>query len=145
MPLRELRLLYVCREPAAPTPSRLKTPQEAASLFVSVLGNEAVEVFGAVYVTTKHDVICYHEISRGTLNATMVHPREVFKPAVLGNAAAVIVGHNHPSGEPEPSVDDDKLTARLLAAGVLMGIDVLDHVIVGHNGRYFSFREAGRL
>jgi DNA repair protein RadC len=145
MSLRELRLLYVCRDPTAPTLPSLKTPHEAASLFASVLGNEAVEVFGAVYVTTKQDVICYHEISRGTLNATMVHPREVFKPAVLGNAAAVIVGHNHPSGEPEPSVDDERLTARLVAAGVLLGIDVLDHVIVGSENRYYSFRESGAI
>lgn len=145
MSLRELRLLYVCREAAAPTPSRLTTPQETASLFASILGNEAVEVFGAVYVTTKQDVICYHEISRGTLNSTMVHPREVFKPAVLSNAAAVIVGHNHPSGEPEPSVDDEQLTARLVAAGALLGIDVLDHVIVGSENRYYSFRESGRM
>lgn len=145
MSLRELRLLYVCRDPATPSPSRLKTPQEGASLFASIVGNEAVEVFGAVYLTTKHDVICYHEISRGTLDSTMAHPREIFKAALLANAAAVIVGHNHPSGEPEPSVDDTKLTGRLIAAGLLMGIDVLDHVIVGSDSRYFSFRESGRM
>jgi len=72
------------------------------------------------------------------------HPREVFKAALLANAAAIILTHNHPSGDPTPSADDMALTRRLAEAGTLIGVEVLDHIIVG-DGRYFSFREGGRL
>jgi DNA repair protein RadC len=89
-------------------------------------------------------VIAYHEVSRGTLDATLVHPREVFKAALLSNAASIILTHNHPSGDPTPSPDDHQLTRRLVDAGRLIGVEVLDHIIVG-DGRYFSFREGGRL
>jgi len=78
------------------------------------------------------------------LNATAVVPRDIFREAALGAAAAVIVFHNHPSGDPSPSPDDVELTRRLVAAGTLMGIDVVDHVILGDVG-YCSFREMGRL
>jgi DNA repair protein RadC len=73
-----------------------------------------------------------------------VHPREIFREAAAGSAAAIVLFHNHPSGDPEPSREDRRLTERLIAAGVLMGIDVLDHIILG-DGRYFSFREKGTL
>ena len=89
-------------------------------------------------------VIAYHEVSRGTLDATLVHPREVFKAALLANAAAIVLCHDHPSGEPTPSPDDLQLTRRLVEAGTLLGVDVLDHVIVG-DGRYYSFKESGCL
>jgi DNA repair protein RadC len=95
-------------------------------------------------LTTKHRVIAYHEVSRGTLDATLVHPREVFKVALLANAAAIILTHNHPSGDPSPSPDDVQLTRRLVEAGVLLGVEVLDHIIVG-DGRYYSFQEVGGL
>ena len=93
---------------------------------------------------TRHAVIAYHEVGRGTLDAVLVTQREVFKAAILGNAAAVIVGHSHPSGDPTPSSDDFELTSRLTAAGVLLGIEVLDHIVVG-DGRYVSFKEIGLL
>jgi DNA repair protein RadC len=89
-------------------------------------------------------VIGYYEVSRGTLDSTLVHPREVFKAAILANAAAIILTHNHPSGDPTPSPDDLALTQRLVQAGQIIGIDVLDHVIVG-DGRWTSFVELGRL
>jgi DNA repair protein RadC len=95
-------------------------------------------------LSTKHRVIAYHEVSRGTLDSTLVHPREVFKAALLANAAAIIVNHNHPSGDPSPTIDDLEVTRRLVAAGEILGIVVLDHIVVG-DGRYFSFKEAGRL
>jgi RadC-like JAB domain len=90
-------------------------------------------------------MLCYHEVSRGVLDASLVHPREIFKPAVLSNAAAIVIGHNHPSGDPTPSHDDLELTARLVKAGQLLGIEVLDHIIIGHDGRYCSLRELGQL
>ncbi len=78
------------------------------------------------------------------MDSTPVHPREVFKAAVLANAAAIIVCDNHPSGDPTPSLDDLKVTKRLLASGAVLGIEVLDHIVVGE-GRYFSFKESRRL
>jgi DNA repair protein RadC len=89
-------------------------------------------------------VIAYHEVSRGTLDATLVHPREVFKAALLANAATIVLAHNHPSGNPAPSPDDMALTRRLIDAGRLLGVDVLDHIVIG-DGRYVSFRERGWL
>jgi DNA repair protein RadC len=92
----------------------------------------------------KRHAIAYHEVSRGTMDGTTVHPREVFKAALLANAFGIIVGHNHPSGDPEPSNDDVVLTHRLVAAGELIGIPLFDHIIVS-DGRYVSFLETGRL
>jgi DNA repair protein RadC len=80
----------------------------------------------------------------GTLNSTVVQPRDVFREAALGAAAAIVVFHNHPSGDPSPSPDDVELTSRLAAAGTLMGIDVVDHIILG-DMRYCSFKEMGKL
>ena len=80
----------------------------------------------------------------GTLDASIVHPREVFREAVAGGAAAIVVFHNHPSGDPEPSPEDTHLTERLMAAGLLMGISVLDHVILG-DARYYRYREKGSV
>ena len=95
-------------------------------------------------LTTKHRVIAYHEVSRGILDSTLVHPREVFRAAILANAAGIVAGHNHPSGDPTPSPDDIALTRRLAAAGEVLGVPLLDHIIVG-DGRYYSFKEVGCL
>lgn len=104
-----------------------------------------VEVFGVLLLNGRHCVQSFAVLSVGCLDASIVHPREVFRAAILGNASAVILFHNHPSGDPEPSADDIALTERMMAAGVLMGINVLDHIITGYDGRYSSFRERGRL
>jgi DNA repair protein RadC len=111
---------------------------------VPLLQHEAVEVCGLLCLSTKHDVVAYHELSRGTLDGTVVHPRDVFRSALLANAASVIVGHNHPSGDPTPSPDDVRLTDRLSHAAQILNVELMDHVIVG-DGSYYSFREAGRL
>jgi DNA repair protein RadC len=144
--LRELRVSYVVR--ADPTDSAestvLTTPREAAALYTTLLGSEAVEVFGLVCLTIKHRVLCYHELARGTLDTVAVHPRDVFRVALLAHAACVAVGHNHPSGDPAPSPNDVDLTGRLVAAGSLIGVEVLDHIIIGDE-RYYSFKESGRL
>jgi len=97
-----------------------------------------------VYAAGTRRLIAYHEVSRGSLDSTVVHPREVFREAAAGGAAAVLVFHNHPSGDPEPSPDDVSLTRRLVSAGVIMGIDVVDHVILADD-RYCSLREKGLL
>jgi len=107
---------------------------------ITKVQEEAQEVFGILILNTTHKIVAVHEISRGTLNASMVHPREVFKPAVLHNAAAIICFHNHPSGEPKPSKEDIETTNRLVEAGKIMGIEVLDHIIVGDD-KYTSLKE----
>ena len=109
------------------------------------LATEPVEVFQVVLLDARHDAIGVEEVSRGTLQWAVVHPREVFQPAVLARAAAVVVVHNHPSGDPEPSADDVAVTKRLVAAGELLGIPLLDHVIVARGGRFVSLREQGHV
>ena len=111
---------------------------------MTLLQDEPAEVFAILCLTTKHRVIAYHEVSRGTLDSTLVHPREVFTAALLAHAAAIVASHNHPSGDPTPSPDDVALTRRLVEVGDVIGIPVLDHIIIG-DGRYYSFKEAGRL
>lgn len=141
--VRELRLVYSSGTPAGPPP-QVGRPADAAALLRERLELEPVEVCLALLVNTKQGVIGVHELGRGTLDSCLVHPREVFKAAVLGNAAGVIVAHNHPSGDPTPSPDDVILCARLRHAAEILGIDLLDFVIIGDGGRYYSFTEATR-
>jgi DNA repair protein RadC len=119
-------------------------PRVAAELLLPLYGNKSVEQFGVVLLDTKHRVMRTTVVTVGTLDASIVHPREIFREATAGGAAAIVVFHNHPSGDPEPSKEDVALTRRLIAAGVLMGIDVLDHVILA-NVRYFSMKEEGYI
>lgn len=124
---------------------RVQTPQEAARILVTLLQDEVIEVGGLLCLSTRHHVLAYHELSRGTVDATLMHPREIFKAALLANASVVVLGHNHPSGDVTPSPDDRAVTARIAAAGTLMGIELADHVIVSADGTYFSFKESGSL
>jgi DNA repair protein RadC len=123
---------------------RLATPRDAAAYLLPAFGSRPAEQFGVVLLDTKHRVIRTTVVAVGTLNATVVQPRDVFREAMLGSAAAIVVFHNHPSGDPSPSPDDIELTRRLAAAGALMGIDVVDHIVLG-DARYCSFREMGHL
>ncbi len=84
-------------------------------------------------------------MTRGILNSSLVHPREVFRLAIIHGAAGLIVAHNHPSGDPAPSADDKAVTAQLVEAGRLLDIPIYDHVIIGDDGRFFSFAEAGLI
>ena len=88
----------------------------------------------------RHHVLAFPEISRGTLSTSLVHPREVFRPAVISGAASIIVVHNHPSGDPTPSKEDEVVTRRLARAGEILGIPLIDHLVIG-DGRQVSFRE----
>lgn len=142
-----LAALELGRRTLAHAPSerlQLRDPREAAAYLMPRFGARATEQFGLVLLDTKHRVIRTAVLALGTLNTSCVEPREVFREAALGGAAAIVVFHNHPSGDPTPSPDDVELTRRLAAAGVLMGIDVVDHVILG-DGQYCSFKESGRL
>ena len=123
---------------------QMTSPRVVAEYLLPQYGNRRVEQFGVVLLDTKHRVLRTTVLSIGTLDASIVHPREVFREAVAGGAAAIVLFHNHPSGDPEPSTEDTRLTERLMAAGVLMGINVLDHVILG-DARYFSYREKGKI
>ncbi len=111
------------------------------------LTKEPEEVFGMITLDTKNNITGYFEVSRGTINSSMVHPREVFKRAILQNASAVVFIHNHPSGETEPSHEDIVLTNRLEECGKILGIRLLDHIIIGDEDRenYYSFKEEGML
>jgi len=102
------------------------------------------EHFVAFLLDARNRVLARETISVGTLSASLVHPREVFAPAIERRAAALIVVHNHPSGDPEPSADDLALTRRLVQAGILIGIEVLDHLVIGH-GSYVSLKSRGLM
>ena len=100
------------------------------------------EHFIALYLNTKNQIIRKHLVSKGTLNASLVHPREVFNLAVKASANSVILVHNHPSGDPTPSKEDETITKNLVDAGELLGISILDHIIIGDN-QFISLREKG--
>src|SRR5262245_38024522 len=129
---------------AAGTRAQMTSPRVVAEFLLPQYGNRRVEQFGVLLLDTKHRVLRSTVLSVGTLDASSVHPREVFREAVAAGAAAIVLFHNHPSGDPEPSIEDTRLTERLMSAGVMMGINVLDHVILG-DARYFSYREKGTL
>jgi DNA repair protein RadC len=100
------------------------------------------EYFKVILLNTKNQIISIEDISIGSLNSSIVHPREIYNLAVKKSAAAVILVHNHPSGDPAPSREDMEVTKRVAEAGKILGINVLDHIIVGE-GRYLSFKEKG--
>lgn len=103
-----------------------------------------VEHFVVLTLSAAHKVINVHDVSKGILNKTVIHPREVFRQAIMDNAAAVILAHNHPSGNTEPSSEDDGITKRLAQAGELLGITVLDHLILTQD-QYMSYVDKGRM
>jgi DNA repair protein RadC len=146
--LRELTYGYRTKTDSDGRPLRLgpmiADSRDAARVLADLLGHEAIEVFGMLCLTAKHHVICWHEVTRGCLDRTFVHPREVFKPAMMANAAAIVIGHNHPSGDPEPSPDDFETTTRLVEIGRLLKLPVIDHVIVG-DGSFVSLRNVCSL
>jgi DNA repair protein RadC len=123
---------------------QLNTPRQLASYLLPQHGSSPVEQFGIVLLDTKHRLLQIKLISTGSMDSTVAHPREVFREAIAGRAAAIVLFHNHPSGDPRPSADDLALTARLSEAGHVVGIDVLDHLILADQ-RYYSFTEAGQL
>jgi len=120
----------------------VKTPDDVTGLVQGKLKGKKKEYFLALLLDTRNKLIRMAEISVGSLDGSIVHPREVFKEAVSASAASVIFVHNHPSGDTEASEDDIKLTKRLAEAGEIMGIDVLDHVIIGGN-KYLSLKREG--
>jgi DNA repair protein RadC len=123
---------------------QLRTARDAATYLLPLYGAKAVEQFGVVLLDSKHRVMKTAIVASGTLNSTIVEPRDVFREALVAGAAAVVAFHNHPSGDPTPSPDDVELTRRLAAAGILMAVNLVDHIVLG-DVRYCSLREAGLL
>lgn len=132
--------IRLVEEPPLYSSKELKNPCDVAELFQDFLKDCDREMFCILNLRTKGQVINLNVVGVGTLNSVLIHPREVFKSAILSNASNIILAHNHPSGNPEPSRQDMDMTKRLAEAGRLLGIEVLDHVIVSDD-RYFSFRE----
>jgi DNA repair protein RadC len=122
----------------------LRAPADVAAAFAPRLAGLPVEEFHVGLLDTQHRLERAVCVTRGLLDASLVHPREVFREAIADRAAAIVLVHNHPSGDPAPSPEDRAVTAQLVAAGRILGIPVLDHVIVGR-GRFVSFAEAGLL
>ena len=138
----ELGRRALSRDPAERP--RFLTPGEVAAYLLPQFGNYPVERFGVLLLDTRHRLVRARILSVGSLDASVVHPREVFREAIAGGAAAVVLFHNHPSGDPTPSRDDLALTRRLMTAGDIVGIDVLDHLVLA-DIRYASMKELGRL
>ncbi|MBI5576601.1 MAG: hypothetical protein HY896_09605 [Deltaproteobacteria bacterium] len=123
-------------------PEPFRTAADAFDRYRYLLSDYPVEVFLAVLLDVKNRRIDDVRVSTGILNGSLIHPREVFAPAVRERAASVLLVHNHPSGDPSPSAEDREATRRLRSAGGIVGIAVLDHVIIG-DGSFYSFREEG--
>jgi DNA repair protein RadC len=140
--LPRLRLCLVSEDAAFHPPSRsLRTPADAAD-FLTPLRYAAEEYFVSLHLNSKNEIIGLHEVSHGTLSLSLVHPREVFKAALLANSYAIIVCHNHPSGSTlSASPEDLKTTAQLLEAGEVLGVSVVDHLIVSPTQATYSLRE----
>lgn len=122
----------------------VKSPRDAAMYLMEDLRHLKKENFVCLFLNTKNHIIAQETLSVGTLNASLVHPREVFRAAIRSSSASIICAHNHPSGDPTPSSEDITITRRLVEAGTLLGIEVLDHIIIGDN-RYVSLKEQGHL
>jgi DNA repair protein RadC len=125
---------------------KIEQPRDLHKAFEAVflMSKQSEEVLVMIALTTKNTICGAFEVSRGTLNASIVHPREVFKRALLVNAASVAIAHNHPSGDPTPSPEDISLTKRIKEVGKILGVELLDHIIIGDDN-YVSLKERGIL
>ena len=132
------------REKDVPYLGPAKDPAEVVRQF-RYLETRDREEFVALHLDKGNRPICWDRVSVGTLSEALVHPREVFKTALLSSASAVILIHNHPSGRVEPSPEDRNITTRLLEAAKILDIKVLDHLIVGSDGTFFFFQEHGLI
>ncbi|KAB2952149.1 DNA repair protein RadC [Heliorestis acidaminivorans] len=142
----EATIELACRVNSATSQKRtlIQSPEDVAKLVMNEMKFLDKEVFRAIALNTKNHVLDITDISVGSLNATIVHPRELFKVLIRKSAAAVVVVHNHPSGDPSPSKEDREMTRRLVDSGKLLGIEVLDHIVIGDN-KYSSLKELGYI
>lgn len=135
------RRLAVMSQDARPA---IHSPQDVSNLLMPELRDLKKEHLKSLLLDSKNRVMHIKTVSIGILDSSLVHPREVFKDAILASSAAIIVAHNHPSGDPTPSLEDRRVTERLVEAGKLLGIDVLDHIVIGDN-RFVSLKERGMM
>ena len=135
--VRERHISYRARQP-------LTNAESVHELFRELAEDLDREAVWVVCLATDGRPVCLSQVSLGTLDASLLHPREIMKTALLSNARSIILVHNHPSGDPKPSADDRAVTARIKAAAETIGLELLDHVIIG-DGCYFSFRDGGEL
>lgn len=145
MTVQKYRLELV-KESKGTYDTKVSVPSDVVEVLNNVfkLNMQCEEVFVILCMDTKNKIVGAFEVSRGTINSSIVHPREVFKRAMMCNAASIIAGHNHPSGIVTPSEEDKNITKRLVEAGVMLGMPVIDHLIVGEDS-YYSFKEDGKL
>jgi len=134
--VKETSLLYKDRA--------IRSPEDGYNLFKQFLGELDREYFVVMCLDVKNQPTAINICHIGSLNASIVHPREVMKTAILSNSASILVLHNHPSGQPEPSPEDIEVTKRLAEAGRIIGIELIDHLIVGEN-RFVSLKEKGYI
>lgn len=143
--IRRLRLSVVAEGRGVRGLERIEVPDAAVKAFKALCPNEDKEVLAVLLLDAKHVPLGVNVVSIGTLSASLVHPREVFRTAIVAGAAAIVMGHNHPSGDVAPSREDDETTRRVSEAGRIIGIPVLDHVIYDWNSSaYYSYREVNR-
>jgi len=131
--VKESSILYAKR--------KINSPSDGVDLVKDFLDGEDRECVMAVFVNTKNEPTAIHTVSIGNLNYAIIHPRELMKVAIISNSAAILLFHNHPSGDCRPSQEDISITKRLVEAGNIMGIRIMDHCIIGENGEFYSFKE----
>jgi DNA repair protein RadC len=137
--------VQLVRDGSVPFTTRIcATPRQAADLFRAFVGDSDREHLVAIFLDTQNRFLGLHTVSIGTLDYSVVHPREVFKAAILSNASSLVLAHNHPSGESAPSEEDVRITRELQKAGELLDIPLMDHIVVGE-ASYTSFMELGLL
>ena len=137
------RIQMVRERTLTTTSKRISCPADAAAIFRQYLEHLDRECCAVLLVDAKNAVTGVHTVSVGDLTSSIVHPREVLRPAIVGCAASIILGHNHPSGDPTPSTDDVSITRRVYAAAEHVGIELLDHIVIGDGSSYSSLKEKG--
>lgn len=138
--------IQVVREPNIELPMTITGPNDARAVLKTLIPDDDREHFWLLLLNTRNRLLTTYPLSTGTLSAALISPRETFRAALLGGATAIIVGHNHPSGDPSPSREDISVTKVLAEAGKVLGIPVRDHIIIGNGtGRWISLGERGYL
>lgn len=138
------RRVEIAEEEAKYLRKVIGSPEDVFRLFKSVFENQPAEIFVVIHLKSNNGLSAFEIVTKGTLNSSLVHPREVFKSAIIQNAASIIVAHNHPSGNDQPSQEDLAITTQLVEAGKIIGIPIHDHVIFTEDG-YYSFAEHGNI
>lgn len=122
----------------------VRSPEDVYKTYNCIFSEAPVELFVVLHLSSSNSVTAFEIITKGILNSSLVHPREVFRSAIIQNAANVILAHNHPSGNPEPSAEDIQITKQIVEAGKIIGIPITDHIIFA-DGKYCSFAERGLI